>query len=57
MGLQTKYRRVAVLNRHDFFGEMALLNPDHERAATIRTTTFCELRCLSAEAFNVITNR
>lgn len=40
-----------------FFGEIALLEPGHVRSATIRTVTFCELRCLSAATFDVITNR
>ena len=56
-GLGTEFKVVSELGKGKFFGEMALLYPNQARTATVRTLNFCELRSLSAEAFNVIAAR
>mmetsp|Transcript_50855 Transcript_50855/g.65111 ORF Transcript_50855/g.65111 Transcript_50855/m.65111 type:complete len:715 (+) Transcript_50855:178-2322(+) len=50
-------RAISIIKQGEFFGEMALLEPQHIRTATVKTITFCEFRCLSADAFNVIASR
>jgi CRP-like cAMP-binding protein len=47
-------KSVANLEKGDFFGEMALLQPNHVRTATVKTVTFCEFRCLTAELFRIL---
>ncbi|KDO26239.1 hypothetical protein SPRG_08314 [Saprolegnia parasitica CBS 223.65] len=39
--------QITVLGENQYFGEMAILNRDCKRMATVRTLCFCELRMLS----------
>ncbi|OQR95351.1 Voltage-gated Ion Channel (VIC) Superfamily [Thraustotheca clavata] len=43
--------QVTVLGENQYFGEMAILNRDCKRMATVRTLCFCELRMLSRVRF------
>jgi CRP-like cAMP-binding protein len=43
--------RIGILGENQYFGEMAILNPDCRRTATVRTLCFCELRMLSRTRF------
>ncbi|ETW06265.1 hypothetical protein H310_02559 [Aphanomyces invadans] len=43
--------QVTVLGENQYFGEMAILNNDCKRMATVRTLCFCELRMLSRVRF------
>ncbi|RQM13122.1 hypothetical protein B5M09_010004 [Aphanomyces astaci] len=43
--------QLTVLGENQYFGEMAILNKDCKRMATVRTLCFCELRMLSRVRF------
>lgn len=43
--------RIGILGENQYFGEMAILNADCRRTATVRTLCFCELRMLSRTRF------
>ena len=43
--------QIMILGENQYFGELAMLNPDCKRLATIRTLCFCELRLLSRVKF------
>ncbi|KDO21161.1 hypothetical protein SPRG_21220 [Saprolegnia parasitica CBS 223.65] len=43
--------QITVLGENQYFGEMAILNRDCKRMATVRTLCFCELRMLSRVRF------
>ncbi|EQC37514.1 hypothetical protein SDRG_05117, partial [Saprolegnia diclina VS20] len=43
--------QLTVLGENQYFGEMAILNRDCKRMATVRTLCFCELRMLSRVRF------
>ncbi|OQS05004.1 Voltage-gated Ion Channel (VIC) Superfamily [Thraustotheca clavata] len=43
--------QITVLGENQYFGEMAILNRDCKRIATVRTLCFCELRMLSRVRF------
>lgn len=44
-------KTIVVLGEKQYFGEMAILNEDNKRTATIRTISFCELRMLTRVQF------
>ncbi|RHY33688.1 hypothetical protein DYB32_003535 [Aphanomyces invadans] len=45
--------QIAVLGEQQYFGEMAIMNTNCTRLATIRTLCFCELRMLTRQKFLV----
>eukprot|EP00756_Hemistasia_phaeocysticola_P004415 Hpha_TRINITY_DN12794_c0_g3::TRINITY_DN12794_c0_g3_i1::g.114450::m.114450 len=48
----TEGKVVATIKRGDFFGEVALLQPDQTRTASIQALTYCDLFCLHAHDFS-----
>lgn len=49
--VRKKDARIGILGENQYFGEMAILNADNRRTATVRTLCFCELRLLSRTRF------
>ncbi|OQR99230.1 Voltage-gated Ion Channel (VIC) Superfamily [Achlya hypogyna] len=49
-------RQIAVLGEQQYFGEMAILNKNCLRIATVATLCFCELRMLTREKFLLALN-
>eukprot|EP00760_Papus_ankaliazontas_P036180 PhM_4_TR8237/c0_g1_i1/m.60372 len=48
---------VATLRRGDFFGEVALLDSDSKRKATVTALTYCDLLCLHRQHFDDVASR
>lgn len=44
-------KRLMILSESQYFGELALLNKNSKRTATVRTLCFCELRLLLRDKF------
>jgi CRP-like cAMP-binding protein len=49
-------QQITILGEKQYFGEMAILNQNCLRTATVRTLCFCELRMLTREKFLIALN-
>jgi CRP-like cAMP-binding protein len=45
---------VATLGEGEYFGELALLDPDRPRLADVRAKTFCALSMIDRETFSLV---
>ena len=48
-GVTIENRHIAILSKGSFFGEMCLLIPGNQRAATVSSATLCELLGVGGE--------
>mgnify|MGYP003336435340 CR=1 FL=1 len=55
--LDSQQRCVATLREGEYFGELALLDPDRPRQADVVAKTFCVLSMIDAETFSLVLRR